>query len=310
MKVTSWKHWPNIDLNADLLAKSVIRYQDIHDHCFIKLSCNSNSVCSAFGIKRHFKHNPLGTVEKNSYPHSLSALLDDKKSPKELNDCPQLLINIEAHKRVSEHFSNENKLCFATVYSPLYHLNSMLAGTLTAAELERAPYKKMLSLLSDITAQYIEALLLIKNVRIYYCSFHACGAFCSYQQFKTLVAPYDEQCIAQLTHQNHLLHYHCSSSIYFDYLDSNRFSLLSIDDCHDVVSIKALLTSFPDITFVGLLDKLLLPRPLKTEEIEQFLLYCRRNLDLNRVIIAPSCTLPVSIKNNTLLITCSIVKEL
>ncbi|NNG43380.1 hypothetical protein HJP15_10710 [Pseudoalteromonas sp. NEC-BIFX-2020_002] len=310
MKVTTWRHWPNIDLDADLLAESVIAYQDIHDHCFIKLSCNSNSVCSAFGIKRHFQHNPLGSVEKNSYVYNLSALLNDEKSPKKLNDCPQLLINIEAHKRVSEHPSSINKACFATVYSPLYHLNSMLGGTLTAAQLEHASYKKMLSLLTDITAQYIDALLLIKNVRIYYCSFHASAAFCNYEQFKTLVAPYDEQCITQLPHQHHLIHYHCSAPIYFDFLDSKKFSLLSIDDCDDVIAIKALLTRFPDITFVGLLDKLLLPHPLKAKEIERIFSSCSRHLDFNRVIIAPSCTLPLSIKNNTLLKTCSIVKGL
>ena len=310
MKVSSWKHWPNIDLDADLLAESVIKYQDIHDHFFIKLSCNSNSVCSAFGIKRHFNYSPLGTVDKNSSLYNLSALLDDKKSPKELNDCPQLLINIAAHKRVSEHFSNGNKLCFATVYSPLYHLSSMLAGALTPTKLEHEPYKKMLSLLSDITAQYIDASLSIKNVRIYYCSFHACSAFCSYEQFKTLVAPYDEQCIARLTTQSHLLHFHCSSTIYLDYLNSNKFPLLSIDNCYDMIAIKNLLTRFTDIKFVGLLDKLLLPNPLTAKEIKQLFADYNHHLDLNRIIIAPSCTLPLSIKNNTLLKTCSIVKGL
>ncbi|MFC3031778.1 hypothetical protein ACFOEE_04545 [Pseudoalteromonas fenneropenaei] len=309
MQVAAWRHWPNQDHIADQLAAAIVAYQSIHQHDFIKVSCNSNSLCEAFGVRRVWQNSSLGSYAKNTSAFDIKALLA-QPNPRTLHDCQLLQTNLAAHRRISANPDCKDTPSFATVYSPLYSLNSMLAGKLTIAGLALAENCAMLQRLTALTCEYIAELQTIRNVRIYYCSFHASAEFCRYPQFKKHVAHYDQQCIASLSGTEHLIHYHSAGEVYFDYLASGKFAFVSAEHYQHPVQIGALLARFTQLTFVGLLDCLLRPQPLSYSQIVHFFTELGRAVALERVLVAPACTLPLTITDTTLAQVCKIVRAL
>lgn len=309
MKIAVWRHWPNIDLQPQSLASAVIEYHQRFDSHFVKVSTSSNSLCAAFGVERDWQNSETGSYQKNTHVFNIKELVENNANLS-LAECKQLTANLVAHKLINNRIQCQDTSCFATVYSPLYHLNSLLGGQLDYQQLLRPENQAMLDLLTSLTVEYIRALQQIKQVSIYYCSFYSSEHFCSHADFTRNVAKYDMNCISAMEGQRNLLHYHCQLPVYYDFLTSGKFAFISIEQCFDLVQIAHLLNDFKAISFVGLLDPILAFSGDLEIRINEFVAKLSDTLDIERLIIAPSCTLPLSISDEKMAEILRIIRRL
>lgn len=276
------------------LATAVLNYQQAFDSYFVKVSTSSNSLCAAFGVERRWHQSELGSYKKNTQKFNIEEVVKNNSDLK-ISNCEQLTENILAHNLISNGIQHSKRTCFATVYSPLYHLNSLLGGHLDYQQILLPENQAMLDLLTSLTIEYIVQLQETENVSIYYCCFYCTEQFCSYSEFTRDVANCDLNCIEAIKGLGNLLHYHCQGNIYYDFLLTGKFSYLSIEQCFDLQHISTLQNTFKEITFVGLLDPILSLTNNLESSITEYICKLSYALDRERLIMAPSCTLPLSV---------------
>ena len=66
--VALWRHFPVEDQDPQLLARSLVRFQETYDFDFIKITPASSFCVKDWGVVDEWKGNPEGTREFLNYP--------------------------------------------------------------------------------------------------------------------------------------------------------------------------------------------------------------------------------------------------
>lgn len=291
IKKVAWMHHPINDMNADTLANEVIKFHESYSFEFVKVSTNSNSICDAFGIKRLWNNNQYGSYEKNTIVYDPHQLLQEHKHLSSIHDFALLSQNIIAHENIS---SQIKKPIYATIYSPLYHLKSMLGNKITGEDIDK--YRGMLDFLTEITKEYITKLQEITNTKIYYCVFFANHHFCTHETFQRSVIVYDKKCIDKINGNDNILHFHACQDFIEDYIQLSKFKFIS-SDIATKEFIDSFLEKYPSLFFIGGINH---HQYQKSSDLINNLNDLKNNYHNKNFIIGPNCTLPINIEPNLL----------
>ncbi|MDD3265679.1 MAG: hypothetical protein PHC75_00685 [Burkholderiales bacterium] len=287
IKKVAWMHYPIDDLNANTLTNKILNFHEKYNFDFIKVSTNSNSICNSFGINRSFCNSMYGSYAKNTIPYDPNLLLNSYTHLNSVHDFSLLSENIIAHKYIS---SKTAKPTYATVYSPIYHLKSMLGDVISVEDVLK--HHRMLSFLTKITKEYILELQKIPHAKIYYCVFVSNNKFCNYKIFQESIIKYDKECIDKIIGNNNIIHFHKCQDFINEYVQLGKFKFISSDTATDEL-IQNIFNSYPNLYFIGGLNSNSFNN--YTELINR-LDYLKKLYYNKNFIIGPDCTLPINIE--------------
>lgn len=294
--VSFWMHFPGRDHTADVLAEATVEFQDRYDLDLIKLMPTGMYSVMDYGVTVRPSPAGLGTTDFVSGP--IQSEQDWSNLPSVAPDRGALGEQINTVRMVRAALGSDVPF-IQTVFSPLTMVTKLAGNTLPEEHLESRHLRTALERLTHDVIAFGEACLEAGADGFFFATMHANGAI-DRDLYERLGAPYDLQVLEALRPRAAVvvLHLH-GDEPFFDLADRYPVDIVSWEDRETEPSLLEALERTKRCLLGGLGRFNPLTHGTPDEVAAQV-----RNTVLEtggrRVIIAPGCTLPVSVPEENL----------
>ena len=190
--VALWRHWPGDDQRAADLARSTVEFQNLYDWDFVKVTPSSSFCVTDYGVQDQWEGSLTGTrvytkrVIERSLDWTGIRALDPMRGA--------LGRQQDALRLICDEFG-EDVPVIQTIYSPLAQAE-YIAGKDTLIRHMRTQPDRVhsgLSILTDSTLRFIEALKRLPLAGIFLAIQHANYAALSEDEYRIFGLPYDRK---------------------------------------------------------------------------------------------------------------------
>jgi uroporphyrinogen decarboxylase len=213
--ISFWRHFPVDDQTPQGLARAVIRFQEIYDFDFVKVTPASSFCLYDHGVRDEWRGNPEGTRE---YVTQFIETVQDRKIIKVLDPRKgKLGEQLECLNLIREALPNKTPF-IQTIFSPLAQLKNIVGRSNLSYFLRCYPEEmvEVLKVLTDTTILFIEECKKTNIDGIFYAIQNASYDQLSESEYQTLGKPFDLEILSHVSDLwLNLMHIH-GSHIMFD----------------------------------------------------------------------------------------------
>lgn len=195
--VALWRHFPGDDQRANDLARSTVDFQKVYDWDFVKVTPSSSFCVNDYGVQDSWEGSLEGTrvYTKRAVERSLEWTTLRPLDPAR----GSLGRQIEAVRSICEALSDDVPV-IQTIFSPLTQAKH-IAGHERLIEHMRTQPDRLhsgLSLITETTMRFIEALKRLPIAGIFYAIQYASYGLLSENEYATFGLPYDQKILQTL----------------------------------------------------------------------------------------------------------------
>lgn len=294
--VSFWLHFPGRDHTADLLAASTLEQQRRFDLDMVKLMPTGMYAVLDYGVEMEPSSDDVGTSQYVSGP--VAGPDDWSVVPAAPADRGELGKQVEAVRKIREELDNDTPV-IQTIYSPLSLCAKIVGGKLTAELLAAEALPPLLSRIAEDVVAFAKACLDAGADGFFFASQVANEGF-TRAEYERLGVPFDLQVLEALRPLTWilLLHLH-GPGPYMDLADRYPVDAVSWEDRETVPNLaeaKAQ-TSRCLVGGIGRRDPLVTGTP---EQVEEEARRAIAEVGDPGLIVAPGCTIPVSVARENL----------
>jgi len=190
--VALWHHFPVDDQNADKLAAATINFQQTFNFDLVKVSPSSSFCLEDWGARDIWAGDPEGT---RAYQGTVIHAPEDWKKLKKLDPHKGALgRQLDCLKIVRDAIGAQVPI-IQTIFSPLSQAKNLIGKANLAAEMHRNPeaLKAGLDIITETTADFIEACQRLGIDGIFYAVQHASYNILSGTEFEEFEKTYDRR---------------------------------------------------------------------------------------------------------------------
>lgn len=195
--VALWRHWPGDDQRAADLARSTVDFQKAYDWDFVKVTPASSFCLTDYGVQDQWEGSLEGTrvytkrvIERSLDWTGLRALDPGRGALGRQQECVRLICD-ELGEAIP---------VIQTVFSPLAQAKNLAGKETLLRHIRMQPDRvhSGLSILTDTTLRFIEALKRLPIAGIFYAIQHANYTTLSEDEYRTFGLPYDRKILDTL----------------------------------------------------------------------------------------------------------------
>lgn len=195
--VALWRHWPGDDQRAADLARSTVEFQTTYDWDFVKVTPGSSFCVTDYGVQDEWRGSLEGTrvYTKRAIERSL-----DWTGLRTLDPARGALGRQQECLRLIGEALGEDVPVIQTVFSPLAQAQYLAGRDLLIEHMRTQPDRvhSGLSVLTESTLRFMEALKRQPIAGIFYAIQHASYKVLSEEEYKTFGLPYDRKVLDML----------------------------------------------------------------------------------------------------------------
>lgn len=213
--VALWRHFPVDDQNPVNLAASVLRFQELYDFDFIKITPASSYCVRDYGTVDEWRGNPEGTRDFVSYPiqkpddwGTLPHLSANEGNLKMQQDCIRFVISDKS----------KDTPVIQTIFDPITQAKNLVGKENLLDHLREHPQELHAGLqrITENTLEFIKAIIPMGIEGIFFAVQYAQSNLLSKDELNTFVMAYDRELMESVKGLwLNVIHIH-GKNIYFD----------------------------------------------------------------------------------------------
>lgn len=289
--VALWRHFPVDDQKPDLLAKSILQFQNTYQFDLVKITPASSFCVRDYGVQDVWKGNPEGTREYVQFPISKP---EDWKNLSALDPTSGALgSQLECIRRVKNELPAEIPL-IQTIFDPMSQAKNLVGKEMLLIHARQHPSELLagLDILTTTTLQFIGECIKLGIDGVFFAIQHAQSALLSVDEVGRFITPFDERILDSVSSLwLNIAHIH-GKNLYFNEIPKKNISVLNWHDKETAPSLQEAKKVFPGAVCGGLRqwDTLVYGTPEQVMEEATAAILATEG---KRFILGTGCVLPV-----------------